>query len=54
VDREAGGPHGDRGRDGLAVGGGDAVGFDAGDGGVLVHSDPELAEDLPQVFAALG
>ena len=32
----------------------DAVGLDAGDGGVLVHGDAELAEDLPQVGAALG
>ncbi|MEU6788781.1 transposase [Nonomuraea angiospora] len=41
------------GRDGPA-GGDDAIGFDAGDGGVLVHGDPELGEDLPHVRAALG
>src|SRR5690606_25904187 len=31
-----------------------ATGLDAGDSGVLVPGDPELAEDLAHVLAALG
>ncbi|GAB3806922.1 hypothetical protein GCM10027605_36010 [Micromonospora zhanjiangensis] len=54
VDREAGGPHRHRGRDGPPVGGADPVGLDAGDVDVLVRGDAEPAEDLPQVPAALG
>ncbi|WUK75034.1 hypothetical protein OG876_12095 [Kribbella sp. NBC_00359] len=54
VDCEAGGPYGDRGRDRRTVGGGDAVGVDAGHGRALVHGDAELADDRPEVPAALG
>jgi hypothetical protein len=54
VDGETRGPHGDRGREGRSAGGGDAVGLDGGDGGVLVDGDAEPVEDRAQMPGALA
>src|SRR4051812_18092716 len=49
VDGEAGGPHGDRGRDERAVDNGHLAVLDAGHIDVLVRGDAEPAEDVPQM-----